>query len=799
MAETQRLLGARIKRVEDPRFLTGRGRYVDDLPALPGTLHAAFVRSSYAHADLASVDMREAARLEGVHLAMTGAEMAQRARPITCDSAHPSWQGTEYHALAVERVRFVGEAVAAVVADDRYVAEDALELARVEYSPREVIASVEQAIADGAPRLHDGWEDNFFVKRQFAAGDVDAAFADADGVIEVELFNGRSTGVPLEPRGCVAHYDPAERTLTLWTSSQVPHLVRTAIADLLDFPEHRLRVVSPDVGGGFGTKCHLFPEEVAACVLSMQIGRPVKWIEDRREHMLAANHAREHHHTLKVAYQSDGTVTAVRALVYVDSGAYSLFPWTQAMEPGMALGIIPGPYRIRAYECEAYAVATNKSPNGALRGIARPAACFSIERAMDEVANELGMDVLDVRRRNLVRPEEFPYESITGLEYDSGSFIESLDKLRELADYDGLRREQEAARREGRYLGIGFGCYTEQSSYTTSEFLKRGAPIVHGFESSHVQMDPSGKVRVQVSTHSHGQGHETTFAQIAADRLGLPLDDVRVFYGDTSATPYGHGTWGSRSTVIAGGATHRAAEKVRDLLLRIGASELEAAVEDVDVGDGKVFVKGSPDSSIAIAELARYAYHRPERLPEGMEPALEAMCAYDAPPGRGTFANAAHLTVVEVDPETGGVKVLKYFVVEDCGRIVNSLVVDGQIHGGVAQGIGGALLEELVYDEDGQLKSTTFMDYLLPGATDIPHIETAHIETPSPLTIEGIKGMAEGPSIAPGPAIASAVADALRPIGRVFVNHIPLTPERVRGFVEQAAAGPALAEPAVPR
>jgi carbon-monoxide dehydrogenase large subunit len=782
-----RLLGARVKRVEDPRFLTGQGRYVDDL-VLPKMLHATFVRSSLAHADLGAVDVSGAAAVEGVHLVMTGAELAKRARPITCDSLNPTWQGTEYHALAVDRVRFVGEAIAAIVADDRYIAEDAAELVVADYTPREVVPSVEAAIRPDAPRLHDGWTDNFYVKRHIAAGDLDAAFDEADGVLELSFSNGRSTGVPLEARGCIAEYDVAAQTLTLWTSTQVPHLARTFIADVLQLPEHKIRVISPDVGGGFGTKCHVFPEEVAVCVLAMETGRPVKWIEDRREHLLASNHAREQQHTLKVAYKSDGTVTGVRALVYIDSGAYSMFPWTQAMDPGMTLGIIPGPYRIRAYECHAYAVTTNKCPYGAYRGVGRPGACFSIELAMDEVARELGLDVLEVRRRNMVRPEEFPYESITGLIYDSGSFLESVEKIAELADYDGLRREQEEALAAGRYLGIGFACYTEQTAHTSTEFFKRGAPIVHGFESSHVRMDPSGTVSVQVSTHSHGQGHETTFAQIAADRLGLPLEAVRVQFGDTDATPYGHGTWASRSTVLAGGATHRAAEKVRDLLLRFGAHELEAPIDDVAIGDGRVYVAGAPGKSIEVAQLARYVYHRPERLPEGMEPSLEAVCTYDAPPGGGTFANAAHLAVVEVDPETGGVKVLRYFVVEDCGKVVNSLVVDGQIHGGVAQGIGGALLEELVYDEDGQLRTTTFMDYLLPGATDIPTIETAHLESLSPTTIEGIKGMGEGGSIAPGPAIASAVQDALRPIGRVFVNRIPLTPERVRSFVEQAIA-----------
>ena len=478
--------------------------------------------------------------------------------------------------------------------------------------------------------------------------------------------------------------------------------------------------------------------------------RPVKWIEDRREHLLASIHAREHDHHLQVAYEADGTVIGLRARIYVDCGAYSVYPWTSTMDTGMALGILPGPYRIRHYECEAYSVTTNKCPLGPYRGVSRPQACFSIERAMDAVATALGMDPLEVRRRNVIQSDEFPYESITGLVYDSGSTAEALEKLLEVADHDGLRRQQAEARAEGRLLGIGFAHYTEQTAHTTTEFLKRGVPIIFGYDSATLRMDPSGQVLVQVSSHNHGQGHETTFAQLVADELGLTMDDVRVQFGDTSATPYGHGTFASRSAVLAGGASIRAARKVRELLVRFAAEELEANTGDLEVGDGRISVVGSPERGVAIADLARWAYHRPERLPEGMEPLLEAVATYDAAPGTGTFANAAQMALVEVDAETGAVRVLGYWVVEDCGRMINPLVVDGQVHGGVAQGIGGALLEEFVYDEDGQLLTTTFMDYLLPGATDIPPMTVVHLETPSPFTIKGIKGMGEGGAIGPG-------------------------------------------------
>jgi len=779
-----KLFGARVKRVEDPRFLTGRGRYVDDF-VRPGMLHVAFVRSTEAHADVLSVDVSGARAMEGVHAVISGEDLAH-VKPITCNSTYPSWQPTKFHALARDRVRFVGEAVAAVVADDRYLAEDATELVQVAYRPLEPIASVTAAIREGAPRLHDGWEDNFFVKRHVKIGEPDRVFEEAHGVLELDLITHRSTGIPMENRGVIAEYDPADEVLTVWTSTQIPHLVRTGLADFLGVPEHRIRVIGPDVGGGFGIKGHLFPEEIVLAALAMQVQRPVKWIEDRREHLLACIHAREHDHHLQVAYQPDGEVVGLRARIYVDCGAYSVYPWTSTMDTGMALGILPGPYRIRHYECEAYSVTTNKCPLGPYRGVSRPQACLSIERAMDEVARALGMDPLDVRRRNVLQVHDYPYESVTGLVYDSASVAESLEKVLELCDWGELQRRKQAARAEGRYFGVGFGHYIEQTAHATQEFIKRGVPIIFGYESANVRMDPSGKVLVHVSTHSHGQGHETTYAQVVADELALPLEDVRIVFGDTSSTPYGHGTFASRSAVLAGGAAIQAAGRVRDLLISFAAKELEANPNDLELADGHVAVKGSPDKRVAIAQLARWTYWRPERLPDGMEPRLEAVASYDAPPGTGTFANAAHVALVEVDPDTGGVKTLGYWVVEDCGHMINPLVVEGQVHGGVAQGIGGALLEELVYDENAQLMTTTFLDYRLPGATDIPHIAVGHLSTPSPFTVSGIKGMGEGGAIGPGPAIAAAVQDALKPIGDVFVNELPLTPERVRRFVRIA-------------
>jgi carbon-monoxide dehydrogenase large subunit len=782
------LMGQRIRRTEDPRFLLGQARYVDDI-VLPGMLEVAFARSPLAHAEIRAVDTSAAAAAPGVHAVLTGTDVADRAKPIRCDSTYPSWQGTDFPALATGRVMFTGEAVAAVLAEDRYLAEDAAGLVDVDYEPLEVVASVEDAIRDGAPRLHPGWEDNFFVKRHFVGGEPDRVIADAPGVLELDLTTHRQTGIPMENRGVIAEWDRAQELLTVWTSTQIPHLVRTGLADCLGLPENRVRVIAPDVGGGFGIKGNLFPEEIVVSLLAMQTGRPVKWIEDRREHLLASIHAREHHHTATVAHDREGHILALKILMYVDCGAYSVYPWTATMDTGMALGILPGPYRLEHYQCDGFSVTTNKCPLGPYRGVSRPAACFTIERVMDAIAEAVGLDPIEVRRRNLVRPDEFPYTSATGLVYDSGSFLESLDALETAAGYAELRRLQQAARREGRHLGIGIGCYTEQTAHTTNEFIKRGVPIIFGYEATTVRMDPSGTVTVHASTHSHGQGHETTIAQVVADQLQVALEDVHVRFGDTATTPYGMGTFASRSAVLAGGAAIRACGEIREMLLRFGAHLLGVTMAKVELVDGSVQLKADPERGVSVRDLARFAYHRPEKLPPGMQPMLEAAASYDADPGTGTFANSAQLALVEVDAETGAVKLLRYVVVEDCGTMINPLVVDGQVHGGIAQGIGGALLEELVYDENGQLLTTTFLDYLLPSATDIPDITVTHLETPSSFTPGGLKGMGESGAIAPGPVLAAAVEDAIRPIGYAFVNELPLTPERVHGWVEAARSG----------
>jgi carbon-monoxide dehydrogenase large subunit len=776
-----RFWGARVRRVEDPRFLTGRASYVDDIQ-LPGMLHAAFVRSPHAHARVVRVDASRALS-SGLALAvLLPDEAAKRSRPVEAISSFPGFKPSAYPCLQGTEVRYVGEPVALVVARDRYAAEDAVELVDVEYEPLPAVVDPVEALASHEILVHQEWGDNVALRREVAVGDVDAAFREAAVVIRGTYRTQRYTGIPMECRGVIADFNPATNELTVWSSTQIPHLVRTGLADALDHPENKIRVIAPDVGGGFGIKSNLFPEEIAVSLMAKKLHRPIKWIEDRREHILTASHAREHVHEVEAAFAPDGRCLALKARVIVDVGAYSVWPWTSPMEMGMAMGILPGPYKIRNYKVEGYTVATNKCPLGPYRGVARPAACFTIERVMDEAAQALGIDPVEIRLRNFVQPDEFPYTSVTGLIYDSGSFVESLQKAAEEVGYQSFRSQQEQARAQGRYIGIGFAAYTEQTAHTTVEFVKRGVPVVFGYETAQVRMDPSGKVVVATGIHSHGQGLETSLAQVVADTLQVDLSDVVIKYGDTLVAPYGMGTFASRSAVLAGGAAVLAARDVLAKARRIAAAMLEASADDVEVSAGRFFVKGSPDRFLTWRDVARAAYHRPERLPEGEEPGLEAVHYYEPKPGTGTFANSAHVTVVEVDPETGFVKLLRYLVVEDCGKIINPMIVDGQVHGGVTQGIGGALFEELVYDQQGQLLNTSFMDYLIPTATDVPAYEVHHIETPSPLTVGGIKGMGEGGAIAPGPAIANAVCDALRPFG-VRVTRLPLTPERVKSLI----------------
>lgn len=769
--------------MEDPRLLVGGGKFVDDIER-PRMLHASFVRSVEARARIVDIDISEAEQMPGVVKIFTGRDFS--GKEVRCVSSYDGFQVSSYPALVDGEARFNGEAVAMVIAEDPYQAEDAAESVVVDYEPLPAVVDAEKALLDDSPLVHEEWRGNAFVERKYKSAGFDDAIKDLPHSVSGRFVMARHSGIPLETRVAIGDYDTASRMLTLWTATQIPYLIRTGLADAIGLPENRVRIISPDVGGGFGVKAQLYPEELACSLASIDLGRPVKWVEDRREHLLASHHAREHTHEATVYFDDDGLVHALEAKIVVNMGPYSVFPWTATMDTGMAMGILPGPYKIKEYSVLGFPTATNKAPYGAYRGVSRPAACFTIERLMDQVARHRGLDPTEVRRRNYVTQADYPYTSAGGLIYDSGSMVESQELLLTQIDYEGLRRWQEEQRADGRLIGIGFGAYTEQTAHATKEFVQRGVPIVFGYETSTLRLDPQGTLVISSSIHSHGQGLETTLAQMAADALGMDIADVRVDFGDTAQAAYGSGTFASRSAVLAGGAARKASEQLREQLARVAAHNLEASPDDIEFVDGRVFVQGSPEKGYGLGELCRMVYHRPELVPEGQQPILEATVAYDAPPGSGTFTNATQLAVIEVDPGTGGIEILRYVIVEDCGPMINPLIVEGQIFGGIAQGIGSAIYEEFVYDDEGHLLTTTFMDYLLPGAPEVPPIEVFHMETPSPFTVAGIKGMGEGGAIAPGAVIAGAVEDAISTIGPVMVDEIPLTPERVRRYIDLA-------------
>ena len=784
-----RHFGARVARRQDDRLLRGQGQYVADIHP-PRVAAAKFVRSYEAHAAITGIDVADALGAEGVLAAFVGKDFADS--QIRCVSSYPGFQESAQPILATDRVRYVGEAVAMVVADDEYLAEDAAELVVAELDALPAVVDSRAAMRPSCAPLHEEWDDNAFVRRQAKTSGFDTAVSCAPHRVSLELHNARHSGMPMENRACVAEYNKGSKRFRIHTTTQIPHLIRAGLALSLGVPESHIQVIAPDVGGGFGVKGQLYPEEVACCLAARKLGRPVKWVEDRREHFVASHHAREHRHVVTGYFDDAGSILALEADITVDMGAYSVFPWTATMDAGMAMGILPGPYKINEYAVTAASVCTNKTPYGAYRGVARPAACFSIERLMDQIARYLGVDRVEIRRRNLLRDDDYPWHSPSGLVYDSGSLLKSLDKVLEVGDFEDLLRRQADTRSAGRLFGIGLAVFTEQTAHTTQEFKQRGVPIVFGYETARVRLDASGTAVVSASIHDHGQGLETTLAQIAADRLGLELAQVRVEYGDTDQVAYGAGTFASRSAVLAGGAVTKAADAVAEVLREAAAHLLEAAPADITIAPGRMCVAGSPSRFVETSELCRIVYQRPEQLPVGVEPLLEASRTYDAHPGTGAYANAAHLASVEIDPLTGATKVLSYAVVEDCGPMINPLIVEGQVFGGVAQGIGTALFEEFLYDDTGQPLTTTFSDYLIPVMSDVPDFRIVHLETPSPHTIAGMKGMGESGAIAPGAVLAAAVEDAISPLGCVTVNRLPLTPERVLACIDEAIEkGPA--------
>lgn len=769
-----RAVGARMLRREDARLLRGRGRYVSDV-ALPGLLHAAFLRSPAAHARLESVDTSAALRLPGVVTVLTAADLDGVVSPMRAVSRAPNYRPCTTPVLAADKVRMVGEPIALVVAESRYTAEDGVAAMRLELDPLRPLLTMDDALAEGAPAIHDDAPENLFNHFEQTIGDVAGAFASAEEIVELQVEQQRYCAAALEGRVVAASYEPATGNLTVWLSSQVPHISRTGLARHLNLPENRVRVIAPDLGGGFGPKCVLYQEDLAVCAASRLLGRPVRWASDRVEDFQATIHGREQTLHIRAAADYSGRVRAVAADVRASNGAYAVWPLTAGLDSGQASENVTGPYAIPCYERRVRAVVTNKTPMGPYRGVGRVLATFAMERVMDVLAARLGLDALEVRRRNLVR--EFPYTTAAGLRFESGDYVRMVDTLERATDWRALRAENEALRASGRYRGVGVAFAVEQSAYGAKAMGSRLLEMTFGYDTSSVRFEPDGRVRVAVGLHNHGQGHETTIAQIAADELGVEVEEIDVVYGDTAIVPYGLGTWASRSTVCSGGATILAARDVRAKIVELAADMLEARPDDLEITRGFVGLRGSPSRGVSIAEVARRALHEPHLLPEGIEPGLEVTRRF-MPPEPGSFASALHAAHVELDPGTGEVRILDYWVVEDCGTVVNPMIVDGQVRGGVAQGIGGALLESLIYDEQGTLLTTSLMDYLIPTATEIPPIEVLHQESPSPNVPGGFKGMGEGGAVNAPVAVVAAVNDALAPFG-VTSNHTPITPEWV--------------------
>jgi aerobic carbon-monoxide dehydrogenase large subunit len=765
---TSRAIGVSVKRKEDPRLLTGRGKYAADV-RLPGLLRAAVLRSPHPHARIAALRADAARALPGVAAVITADNLGPVGRIPVRLGQRPGPTACLQPPLATGTVRYVGEPVAFVVAASRYLAEDALELIEVNWEPLPVVADVRRASEGGAPVLHPAAGRSNVVERLLArAGNPAGALASAEVRLCERFAIQRHTGVPMETRGLTAAHDAGTGVLTLWGVAKVPHFNRRVLADLLGHPEHLIHFIELEVGGGFGVRGEFYPEDFVVPWAAMRLGRPVQWIEDRREHMMATNHSRQQYHDVEIGVRRDGTILALRDRFSVDLGAY--IRTHGVVVPELTIALLPGPYRIPNYECEALCVLTNKTPTGTYRGPGRYEGTFVRERLLDRVAAELGLDPADVRRRNFIDARDMPYEVGGGslgqrTVYDCGDYRSAFEQALAAADYTARRDEQARGRARGRYLGIGFGCVLEKAGLGPWEYAR-------------VEVDGSGRVVVYSGVAAVGQGIETTLAQVVAEQLAVRAEDVTVVHGDSAQVPFGVGGFASRGAAVALPAALEAARKVRDKTFSVAAVLLEADAGDLVLEDGAVHVRGFPERAVTLRQLARAAVPGPP----GMEPGLYAAHFFLAP--KMTYPYGTHVAVVEVDPATGQVAILHYAITYDVGRAINPMIIDGQIVGGLAQGIGGALFEDLVYDAEGQPLTTTFMDYLVPTALEMPEATTVKIleETPTPLNPLGVKGVGEGGSSGTGAAIANAVADALAPLG-VPITELPLSPDRLAGLL----------------
>ena len=773
---TARLLGASIKRREDPRFITGKGNYTDDLK-LAGMTHAAFVRSPHANAKIRKIDTSKASKAPGVVAIFTGKDMTG-VNSLPCGWLLPELKIPAHMPLASDAARYVGDPVAIVIAESQSAASDAADLVAVDWEVLRSVTATEQATAKGSVQIHEVAPDNVAFKWQIGdAAATDAAFKSAAVTVKKRIVNQRLVANPMEPRACVARYEDATGEWTLWVTSQNPHVHRLLMtAFVLGIPEHKVRVIAPDVGGGFGSKIFLYNEETVCTWATRQIKRPIRWTSSRREAFQTDAHGRDHVTDAEVAVAKDGKLLGLRVKTTANLGAY-LSTFAPAVPTYLYATLLNGVYEWPAIHAEVTGVFTNTTPVDAYRGAGRPEACYLLERMIDAAAAAINMDPAEIRRKNFIPKFDNGYQTKVALSYDSGNYGAAFDKLLGMLDYKKFRSDQAAARAQGRLMGIGFSTYIEACSIAPSKVVGSLGAQAGLWESGKVQVHPTGKVSVFTGSHSHGQGHETTMAQIVADHLGIPMDDVEIVHGDTGRVPFGMGTYGSRSASVGGTAIVMSLDKIKEKGKKIAAHLLEASPKDMEYVGGQFVVKGSPQKAIPFGQVALTAYV-PHNYPEGLEPGLEETSFYD--PANFCFPFGAHACVVEVDPDTGHVKILRYLAVDDVGNVINPMIVDGMVHGGIAQGVAQALWEEAVYDRDsGQLVSGSMMDYTLPKADMLPFYETARTETPTPVNPLGVKGAGETGTIASTPAVVNAVVDALSGLGVDHIDAMPLTPERV--------------------
>ncbi|MEZ4606077.1 MAG: molybdopterin cofactor-binding domain-containing protein [Deinococcales bacterium] len=773
---TEKYFGQSLKRVEDPRFITGTGSYTDDI-SLPHMVHAAMLRSPYAHAKLSSINTSAALDMPGVLKILVGQDLLDaKIGSIPTGWLHPGIKLPPHYAITPDKARFVGDIVAAVIAETRQIAEDALQLIEVDYEPLDSVTLGSDALKDGAPQIHQEAEDNrCFTWHIGDKIEIDAMFAKAAHSVSVTLRNNRLVPNAIEPRASLAQYSKASDEFTLWTTSQNPHIHRLMLAAfIMGIPEHKLRVIAPDVGGGFGSKIYQYPEEVIVLHASRLLGRPVKWSARRTESFLSDSHGRDHETEAEMCVNAEGKVLAMRVKTIANMGAY-LTTFAPAVPTYLYGCLLSGTYPFKGIYCEVHAPFTNTVPVDAYRGAGRPEATYLVERLMDMMAGKLGIDPAEFRRQNFIPADAFPYQTPVALVYDSGNYEPALDKAMEMIGYQALREKQAALRQEGRYLGIGIISFLEACGLAPSALVGSLGAQAGQWESALIRAMPTGKIEVFTGTHSHGQGHETSFAQVVADELQVPVADVVLIHGDTGRMPYGWGSYGSRSAAVGLNAIKLAADKINHKAKRIAAHLLEAAVEDIEHSQGNFHVKGFADKSKSFFDIALQA-HLAHNYPTDLEPGLEASHFYD--PSNFVYPFGTHIAVVELDGDTGQVKLIDYACVDDCGPIINPLIAEGQVHGGIAQGLGQALLEEAIYDDSGQLLNASFLEYTMPRADDTVMFKLGHTITPSPHNPLGIKGIGEAGTIASTAAIANAVVDALKPFG---IDHLdmPYTPSKL--------------------